>query len=315
MPSYPSNYYNGSLLNSNTTQNNIVWRREVKDRVNFTLSTTVGQTPEYSQTTTNYQTLLEDTAFAFYSCMAEMSNLTRIVPSLGGIFRVMQPVGCATGSAIGGSPYTVATVNNGVDHTIDGQFMSTISSSTTALRLLVYNTGAAATWNGVYRLTGSTGVSTFVRDYDLDAVGEVIYGSLWATVNGTTNTGKQFYLTSDNRTTAVTFGTTQLGFTQYTPIDSTEPGLPGLGTVMLISGTEQAFISNAHTGSLIYMKNKALRLAHKISVFGQNVGYPWMSSTASGLSGVVGSNNVGYSTGNDLPANNTLPSSFNRGWK
>lgn len=300
MPSYPSNK-NNTLLTNSQGQNQVGERFMFADIVNFTTHSSSGFTG-YVQTGSNYQSMQGDTVLTLQALGAEMSYLSRVFPNLGGYFRVLQPVGVATNA-------NQNLTGLGLSVTIDGQPISAGNGTgvgQTSKRVLLFGQ-TDQTQNGVYEydiFPLQAGIGSFNRTSDMLTSNQFVYGSLVSVGYGTNNGGLMYYLTNDTNANPVTVGVTTVSFSQYDPT-----------LALLNSATnEQTFVQNAWEGKLVYMKKKSLRLAYWMRKFRVNLG------VGAGVTSYTAQNqttpwlDIGYSTGNDLPARGIYPSGWNRGW-
>ena len=186
---------------------------------------------------------------------------------------------------------------------------------------------------------------TFSRAQDLRFWWQFCKPKAYVVAGGTNNRGSVFSLQSDawelGNAFAIATGTavTQLAgtsitftATNYSPnspsgVNAAILGTVGAGNTSVISPAynpslnlntgEYDFLSQASMAKFIHLKNRARRLAYHVFKLRENY-TPFVSQYQNNVITAIGAgntdNNIGFSIGNDLPAQGRYPSGFNRGF-
>jgi len=275
--------------------------------------------------------------------LSQVGVATNVLATYGGIgVSYMGSQARANITGAGGGVSTSVIAGAGAI-TIDGTSLST------GLRVLYFGLTTSAL-NGVYTVgfgqtTTGVGPSFFflTRSSDMQYWWHFAKPRAFVVHSGTVNRGSVFSLQSDSWEIGNTFSiasaaspTTVTGSTITMTATSYDPSAPsginaslglGAGNTSILSpndftpgGTntgEYGFLANASMAKIVYIKNRARRLAYQIFKLRENY-QPQVVSYQNNIPRQVGlgvsANNIGVSSANNLPPGSRYPSGFNRGF-
>ena len=348
MPHYPTSYYG---VNIGTSYNNVVTRRlAVKDRVAFQQSPRFGgQWMEPKGAQQPYNSTVQEAVVACQQMINECNLIAPLMPDMG-IPVILSTVGVATNQLYNAQGVAVSYIG-GLTTTLalaSGNFVDGVGYST-GLRVAFFGLSTGS-MNGVYTLSQNAGVYSFNRASDLTWWWQFVKPKAYLVTGGNTNKATVLSLQTDlwelGNTSSIAYGTSvatqalaiastsgttiTLTATNYGPnvpsgtnanlgagAGNTSDIFPGFNPLLVLNTGEYDFLGNDSHTKLVYLKNRARRLAYTIfkmrenytpgvSQYGQNVVLPiGVANTA---------NNIGFSTLNDLPKGSRYPSGFNRGF-
>lgn len=318
MPTYPSNLYGPGT--SSTWNNNVRRRLDTKDNVAFATSSRFGgQYMEPKGNLTPYSGTIMDAVASLQQLVFELNKAQNILPDLGNPVLLGQ-VGLATNSLGAGVSYIGGVSTTA---TIDG------TANTLGNRVLFYGLTTAAL-NGVYYVASAGG--QWARVPELNSWWQFIRPKVFLVSGGTVNKGSVYALTTDAWETGPTFSIasgatlsgltgTSIGFavSNYAQGLSTNTSLiyPGYNAASVLNTGEYDFLAQASAPKFTYLKNRAQRMAYWVFKLRENFD-PTVSSYQTNIARTIGvantTNNIGFTTLNNLPSGSRYPSSNNRGF-
>ena len=346
MPHYSSGYY-GPPLN-NTYNNDVTRRIAIRDRVAFAQSTRFGgQWMEPKGNLVPWWGIIQDAVVACQQMIQELNLSAPLLPDLG-IPVILSAVGIATNQLQAANGVAVSYIG-GVTTTVAGASFVTFDTVgiATGLRVLYYGL-TTASMNGVYTVQGVGNTLFLQRANDLTYWWQFVKPKTYVVTGGSANKGSVYSLQTDaweiGEAFQVALGTTPVTnsvngiagtaltftLTNYSPVmpsginsslgagaGNTSVIYPAYNPNLVLNTGEYDFLSQDSMQELVYLKNRAHRLAYRIFKMRENY-TPSVSSYGTNIILPIGAantaNNIGNTISNDLPKQSRYPIGQNRGF-